>query len=209
MVLLLVFFQAPAALAAFLLGLAAGRARVLHDLARHDRTLRRLQWVGFTVGAAGGLVYAHAGLTRPGGEYQVLALGVDVITAPLLAAAYAATLLRVSSGRRGPALAAVLAPAGRMALTNYLAQSLVCALLFTGYGAALVGRVPPAGVAVVAVTLFGLQAAWCRWWLRRHPYGPAEWLLRAATHLALPPWTRTAGAAPPGRRVLPGRSTNG
>ncbi|WP_309248521.1 DUF418 domain-containing protein [Streptomyces sp. MNP-20] len=199
-VFLLAFFQAPAALAAFLLGLAAGRRQALADLDRHQRLLRRLQAVGFPVGLAGGVVYAHASLAHPGTAYQVLALGVDVITAPLLAAAYAATVLRVVRSPRGRAVSAVLAPAGRMTLTNYLTQSLVCALLFTGYGAALVGRVSPLGVTAVALALFAVQAAACRWWLRGHPYGPVEWLLRAVTHLARPGWRTDTWAEDRSRR---------
>ncbi|MGA4838040.1 DUF418 domain-containing protein [Streptomyces sp. G45] len=192
-VFLLVFFQAPAALAAFLLGLAAGRHRALGDLSRHRHTLRYLQAVGFTVGLCGGVVYAHASLAHPGGAYQVFALGLDVVTAPLLAAAYAATVLRLATGRRARPVIAALAPAGRMTLTNYLTQSAVCALLFTGYGAALVGRVSPLGVALVAVALFAAQAAASRWWLGRHRYGPVEWLLRAWTTLSRPRWR---GGAP-------------
>lgn len=193
---LLVFFQAPAALAAFLFGLAAGRCRALGDLARHRRTLRRLQHVGYTLGLLGGAVYAHASIGHPGTAYQVFALGVDVITAPLLAAAYAATLLRLAEGPRGRGMVAVLAPPGRMALSNYLGQSLVCALLFTGYGAALAGRVSPTEVAAIAVALFAAQAAASRWWLRRHRYGPAEWLLRAWTLLARPRWRAGAVRRP-------------
>ncbi|MFF8288702.1 DUF418 domain-containing protein [Streptomyces sp. NPDC016309] len=190
-VLMLVFFQAPAALAAFLLGLAAGKHRALDGIAPHTRVLKRLQVWGFTVGLGGGAVYAHAASTRPGSAYHLLAVGVDVVTAPLLAAAYAATVLRLAHGPRARTVTAALAPAGRMTLTNYLTQSLVCALLFTGYGAGLVGRVPPAGVAGVAVALFTVQAVACRWWLARHPYGPVEWVLRAWTNLARPAWRRT------------------
>jgi uncharacterized protein len=191
-VFLLVFFQAPSALAAFLLGLAAGRHRALGDLTHHRRILRRLQLAGFTVGLLGGVIYAHASMRYPDTAYQIFALGVDVITAPLLAAAYAATLLRLAGSRRGRPAVAMLAPAGRMTLTNYLTQSLVCAVLFTGYGTALVGRVPPAGVAAIALALFAVQVAGCHWWLRRHPYGPVEWLLRAWTNLAWPRWTGRA-----------------
>ncbi|MFI0986050.1 DUF418 domain-containing protein [Streptomyces exfoliatus] len=187
-VFMLAFFQAPAALAAFFLGLAAGRHQVLSDITGYGRLLRRLQAWGFTVGLGGGAVYAHASLAHPSTAYQILALGVDVITAPLLAAAYAATVLRLANGRHGRTVIAALAPAGRMTLTDYLTQSLACALLFTGYGAGLVGRVPPTGVASIALTLFAAQALASRWWLGRHPYGPAEWGLRAWTTLSWPDW---------------------
>ncbi|MFF3689731.1 DUF418 domain-containing protein [Streptomyces sp. NPDC002187] len=192
-VFILVFFQAPAALAAFLLGLAAGKHQALADITRDGRLLRRLQIWGFSVGLCGGVVYAHASLAHPATAYQVLALGIDVITAPLLAAAYAATILRLANGRRARTVIAALAPAGRMTLTNYLTQSLVCALLFTGYGAGLVGRIPPAGIAVIALVLFAVQAVASRWWLSRHPYGPAEWGLRAWTTLSWPTWKARAG----------------
>lgn len=190
--LLLVFFQAPAALGAFLLGLAAGKHQALTDITRHRGTLRRIQWIGFPVGLLGGVVYAHSGLEHPGTGYQLLGLGIDVVTAPLLAAAYAATVLRLAATRRGALLAPALAPAGRMTLTNYLSQSLVLALLFTGLGTALVGRVPPPLVALIAVTLFAAQSIVCHRWLRHHRYGPVEWLLRAVTHAEWPRWRRAA-----------------
>ncbi|MFJ2787130.1 MULTISPECIES: DUF418 domain-containing protein [unclassified Streptomyces] len=189
---LLVFFQAPAALAAFLLGLAAGRRRVMADLDRHRRTLVRLQWAGFTVGLLGAVVYAHASLVRPGGAYQILALGVDVVTAPLLTAAYAVTVLRLARGRFGRSVVAALGPVGSVTLTGYLTQSLVCALLFTGYGAGLTGRLSPSEVLAVALALFAVQAVAARWWLRGHRYGPLEWLLRAWATLSWPPLRRRA-----------------
>ncbi|MFI1016603.1 DUF418 domain-containing protein [Streptomyces sp. NPDC020965] len=190
---LLIFFQAPAAFAAFLLGLAAGRREVFTDLARHSRTLRRFQWAGFPVGIAGGVIHAHANLAHPGTDYQLLALGIDVVTAPLLAAAYAATLLRLLLAGRCRRLAAALVPVGRMTLTNYLTQSAVCVLIFTGFGAGLVGRLSPLSVAGVALLLFACQLVVCRWWLVRHPYGPLEWLLRAVTNASRPRWRRAPG----------------
>ncbi|MEU0522425.1 DUF418 domain-containing protein [Streptomyces niveus] len=186
--LLLVFFQAPSALAAFLLGLAAGRRRDLADIERHQRLLRRLQLTGFTVGLLGAVVYADASLNHPQSAYHLFGMGLDVLTAPLLAAAYAATVLRIAQSHYGQAMVTALAPAGRMSLTNYLGQSLVCALLFTGFGAALVGRVAPSGVAAIALALFAAQSVTSRWWLRHHAYGPLEWLLRAWTTLSIPRW---------------------
>lgn len=89
----------------------------------------------------------------------------------------------------------MLGPVGSVTLTGYLTQSLVCALLFTGYGAGLVGRVSPPAVLAIALTLFAAQIVVSRWWLRSRRYGPAEWLLRAWTTLTRPPLRRAEGTA--------------
>ncbi|ANW21714.1 DUF418 domain-containing protein [Streptomyces clavuligerus] len=186
--LFILFVQGPPAFAAFLLGLAAGKLGILARAADHLALLRRLQWAGFTVGLGGALVYAYAIKQGTGMETVGLALAVDMVTAPLLTAAYAATVLRLLSGARGERISGALAPAGRMALTNYLSQSLVMALLFTGYGLGLVGRVAPFLVTVVGLTLFAVQLVLSRWWMSGHAYGPVEWVLRAVTNARRPRW---------------------
>lgn len=175
-----VFFQGPTVLAACLVGLALGKMRLLGDLSGHTATLRRLQWAGFTAGLAGALVYAHATWSGGGHAYHMVGQSVNLVTAPLLAAAYAATLLRLLPA--SPRLTAVLAPAGRLALTNYLGQSLISSLIFTGYGLSLIDRLSPLSVVSIGVAVFALQAGWSRWWLRRRRYGPVEWLLRWFTN---------------------------
>ncbi|MGW3544742.1 DUF418 domain-containing protein [Nocardia niigatensis] len=77
-----------------------------------------------------------------------------------------------------------LAPAGRMAASDCIGQSVV--LIYTGYGLALADHVPPVGVVFLAVVTYLVQLQRSARWLRWHPYGPVEWLLRAATHMSLP-----------------------
>jgi uncharacterized protein len=82
-----------------------------------------------------------------------------------------------------PWLTRRLAAAGRMALSNYLMQSLICTTLFYGYGFGLfasLNRLELAGV-VVAVWVFQLTTSII--WLRYFRYGPAEWLWRSLTYL--------------------------
>ncbi|GIH96876.1 DUF418 domain-containing protein [Planobispora siamensis] len=186
-VILRVFFQGPAVLAACLVGLAAGRHRALAGVCGHTAVLRRIQLVGFPVGLVGALLYAHSTWSGDGvrhGAYHMAGQAVDLLTAPLLAAAYAATLLRLLPA--APRLTGALVPPGRMALTNYLGQSLICSMVFTGYGLGLVGRLSPMTVVTIAVAIFLLQAGYSRLWLRRHRYGPAEWLLRWLTNARRP-----------------------
>lgn len=171
-----VSLQGPTALAMFLLGMVAGRRRLFGEV--REPVLRRIQWIGFPVGIVGGVVY-----TLGGGNGNTLAVVASVATAPLLAAAYVATLLRMRQRVRS-----VLAPAGRIALTNYLGQSLLGLLIFTGIGLGLAGSFSPLATMGLAVLIFALQLAVSAWWLRRHQYGPAEWVLRWVTNARRPAW---------------------
>jgi uncharacterized protein len=74
--------------------------------------------------------------------------------------------------------AELLAAAGRLSLTNYLAQSLILSFVAYGYGLGLYGQSGPAGCLALAGGIFCLQLLWSPWWLRRFSVGPAEWLLR-------------------------------
>lgn len=192
---LLLLFQAPCALAMFLLGLAAGKNSLL---ARQTSTtvLRRIQMIGFPLGLAGASLYTHATTHWTGTPGEPYALAFDILTAPALAAAYAATLLRLLHSRHGQRVTGALAPAGRMALSNYLMQSAVLALVFTGYGLAAVGQLAPTTVLALTLALYAFQLYASAGWMRTHAYGPLEWLLRAATHLTLPRWRAQAATAP-------------
>ena len=123
--------------------------------------------LGFAVGLPGGVIYAWFG-----GDTSTWATAVSVVSAPFLSAAYVATLVRLMHTTRGAWVRTALAPVGRIALTNYLGQSLAGLLLFTGIGLGLAGRVSPPLLLVLAAAIFILQAVLSAWWLRRHRYGP-------------------------------------
>jgi uncharacterized protein len=75
-----------------------------------------------------------------------------------------------------------LAPVGRLALTNYLGQSIACIFIFYGVGLGLYGRVGPTAVLGISAVVFAVQAAASAWWLRRFQFGPAEWAWRSLTY---------------------------
>ena len=74
------------------------------------------------------------------------------------------------------------AAVGRMALTNYLAHSLILTTVFYGYGLGLYGSVPRAAQMLFVAAVVGLQLWWSPWWLARYRFGPAEWLWRSLTY---------------------------
>jgi uncharacterized protein len=71
---------------------------------------------------------------------------------------------------------------GQMALTNYLAQSVICMFLFTGAGFAWYGKLERHELYYVVVVIWIAQVIWSPLWLRRFRFGPAEWLWRSLTY---------------------------
>lgn len=190
------FIQGPSALAMFFLGFAAGRVRLFEHPERYQARLRQILWIGFPLGLIGSLVYALAGSYSPGGSLDIIAYGCGALTAPLLTASYVAAGLMLFQTGRGQRIERALAPMGKMALTNYIGQSLALGILFTGYGFRLIDRLSPLAIVAVVLVIFAFQMLLSRWWLKRHLYGPGEWVLRAVTIAGIPPWWRDQQTKP-------------
>ncbi|WP_101924728.1 MULTISPECIES: DUF418 domain-containing protein [Luteimonas] len=112
-----------------------------------------------------------------------------------LSLAYVALAMLAWGTTPGRRALAVLAPVGRMALTNYLMQSLVLSLLFFGYGAGLWGEVGRAAQTGIALALFAAQVLASHAWLARFRQGPMEGLWRWLTYGRRPAWRRAGAAA--------------
>jgi uncharacterized protein len=79
-------------------------------------------------------------------------------------------------------LMARLAAVGRMALSNYLMQSLQCTTLFEGWGLGLFGELDRIQLVGVVVAIWSFQLAVSPLWLRSFRFGPMEWLWRSLTY---------------------------
>lgn len=75
-----------------------------------------------------------------------------------------------------------LAPLGRMALSNYLVHSIICTLVFYGYGLGYYQQLPRVWHIPFALALIALQMAYSTWWLERFSMGPAEYVWRWLTY---------------------------
>ena len=178
----------PAVLGMFLLGGWLLRSDRLRNPDAHRTSFRRLFWIGLPVG---GLLAIAAMQLMAGVDPMVpdaraaAAITVMGIASLLLALAYLSALVLAVRGP-WPWLRDLLAPVGRLALSNYLLQSLVFSTLFYGYGGGWFGAVPRAWQVAMAIAFFLLQVLASHWWVRRFRYGPLEWLWRAASYGALP-----------------------
>lgn len=77
---------------------------------------------------------------------------------------------------------------GRMAMTNYLGQSLICAVLFYGFG--LYDRLGWPALWAMTVAIWAAQALFSAAWLSLFRMGPAEWVFRAIAYGMIPPLRR-------------------
>lgn len=189
--LLLIWFgQGVPSLAMFLLGMAAGKRNLFEDVT----SLRRWSPRVLVIGLGLGLPISAATFAESMRWWEAPAVlhWLQYCVAPAMTFAYIALVLRLAWWAPTARWVAPLGAAGRMAASNYIGQSVVLMVVYTGYGFALADDIPPLGVVAIGLLTFAAQLALSTWWLRGHPYGPVEWLLRAATYLTIPPWRRRA-----------------
>lgn len=188
-------FIAPIVLAAFLTGLYVARRGIFQDPAAHERLLRRLVYWGLPIGlvcnvgyAVGVMIDGRASMTATFG----LAHTLHTIGAPLLTLGYAAWIVRAMQTDRWRQRLSPVGAVGRMALTNYLLQTVVCTTIFYSYGLGLFNQVGPAAGLGLTVLIFAAQIPASVWWLSRFRFGPVEWLWRTLTYGRWQPMLRGA-----------------
>lgn len=163
-------------LALFILGLLAVRHRLFDEPKRHLRTI--LGWMAF-----GFLSWGFAWTVT---ARMPLAQHVPLLQDQWLCFTYmGAVVLLLASRPAWMSRLRIFGDAGRMALTNYMLQAVVLDVLGSGYGFGL--RLRPLAYVAATAILFGAEAAFSRFWLSRHRYGPLEWVWRSATYARLVP----------------------
>lgn len=100
---------------------------------------------------------------------------------------YVGGILWLCGGAKRDWLERWLAPLGRMALTNYLAQTVICTTLMYGHGFGMFGSLGRAQLWFVVLPIWGVQIIASKWWMDRFAFGPIEWAWRTLTHWRIQP----------------------
>jgi uncharacterized protein len=173
----------PKVLGMFVLGLWTVRAGLALSPSSHRPLLVKWSLLGLSVGLPANLAAAWAGQHWPylppsGGA--LLGVAMQAVGIPMLALGYAATVgLLVVDGRR---IVSLFTPLGRMALTNYLMQSVICVVLSYGFGFGLWWRTGASTAVAIAAAIIVVQIPLSAWWLSRYRFGPVEWVWRRFTY---------------------------
>jgi uncharacterized protein len=200
------FNRLPTLFGLFLLGMYAARRRFLETVISHLPSIRRVMLWGLALGGTGSLawivmvvsrtemvdrsLYSIEQLLRLPFYLGFFGITLTVLVPTALCFFYASGIVLLAQKVNWTRMLAPLGAVGRMALTNYLFQSVVHTCIFYNYGLGLFGKVSPIQGFGLSVLIFAFQIPISVWWLRQFRFGPMEWLWRTLSYGKLQPMIR-------------------
>jgi uncharacterized protein len=183
----------------FLLGLWVGRIRLFERLDEwHGAVKKTLKWgIGLTLVFFVMIILLFGAASGGTGQIEKMdtwllmfaMTSIDLFNFSLAVVMLCAFVL-IYRRERGGQILGKLTPYGRMALTNYIAQTLIGTFLLFNYGLGFIGDVSNSQVFFMAVLIISVQVWLSAVWLRYFRYGPIEWLWRSGTWLSWQPMVR-------------------
>ena len=172
----------------FLLGVWFVRSGVMENTGAHLPLFRKLAVYGLPIGIGLGLLGSLIPMSHTPGDRLDgwgIAQGLSFIGNLPACLGYVGMVVLMLHSKTALSSIRVLGPLGRMALTNYLTQSLICAIYFYGYGMGHWGM-PRAQQVLFVLAIYATQIAFSHWWLSKFRYGPMEWFWRGFTYRQIP-----------------------
>lgn len=177
----------------FMIGLWIGRIRLLHQLKSLKKPIQATGWIALGVGTFLFMLLHYVKtlpngiITEQGFAKYYANLWLDGYLALALVAMWCILFLMASGNSIGQKILHLLAPAGRMSLTLYVMQSLVCVPIYYGWGLEWYRTCDQTRSLLLGIIIFGFQLIFAHWWMNRFKYGPLEWLWRSAVYFT---WVR-------------------
>lgn len=173
----------------FLLGLVIGKVRFFENLENFRKKIRKtLIWsiVGFLVSLLStGAVFALSGAGQNVDfNSWIMMIGLTLYDISNISMTIILICVFIYFWRKikGERFLMKFAPYGRMALTNYVLQSIIGTALLYGWGLGLLGEIPNIYTFIFSFIFIFLQMMMSKWWLSTFFYGPLEWIWRSLTY---------------------------
>lgn len=164
----------------FLLGSWVFRKGWLGHVAAHRQVFARTALIALPAGLL------LAGFDTAVAQFEIMprwtGQAVNQLATLVLAVGYGAGIVLLHLQGRFAALFNGLQAVGRMALSNYLTQSLFYLFAVYGFGLGLMAWLGATLSLLLAVGFFAVQIGFSLWWLSRYRFGPLEWLWRWLTY---------------------------
>jgi uncharacterized protein len=176
----------------FLLGILFFRRDIFLDRSQNRKIYRYLFGFGFAAGM-GLQAVSFLGFSNIGASsfLTVMVVSGMIIGFPVLGLAYAAGISLLCLNDKYIPPLRPLAAVGRMALSNYVGQSIICGFIFNSYGLGLYGELNPLAAVLIALMILIFQIAFSVFWLNRFQFGPLEWIWKSLTYMKKPGFTKS------------------
>ena len=176
----------PKVLGMFLLGFYAGRKMIYAHLENYASLFKKLRLWGFVIGIPSAFACTYfeifAGeIMKP----ELASMGHTVfyaLSVVPLCLAYTSVICLHWIKKKGNSKLKILAPMGRMALTNYLMQTIIGITIYYGVGFGFGGNIGPAIFIPIGLAVYAFQVAYSNLWFKYFNYGPFEWIWRMLTY---------------------------
>ncbi|MBM7421325.1 MULTISPECIES: DUF418 domain-containing protein [Chryseobacterium] len=165
----------------FLLGLYIGRNKLYADIEKNKGLFKKVRFFGFLVGLPITLLYAFSAMNGHPWSLTVHSVLYSFSILPLSLAYATAICLWYIQQKQHKAFR-IFATPGRMALTNYIMQSVFGIIIFYGIGFELGASVGLVYVEFIAIGVFIIQILYSHWWLHKFQFGILEWIWRMLTY---------------------------
>jgi len=180
----LIFFF-PNVLAMFLVGMVLARKKVFENLEESRPFFKKLLFISLPFALIGNFMLAHFGFKSGYTSVDWNTVGFIVgqaVGGPAMSFVYISLLAHCYHRGYFRKLSQMIIKTGRMALTNYLMQSVIATTIFFSYGFGLYGKVNVWQGMLLTLAIYIIQLIWSEYWLNRYRFGPMEWLWRTLTY---------------------------
>ncbi len=181
----------------FLLGLYIGRISFFQNFREHKKIIKKtLIWSSITLVASFGIVAAAFSQVGPDAGldswYAMVGLSGMDIANMAMTFIWIAVFVVLYKKVRPEKWLSKFAPYGRMALTNYVVQSILGTFLLYGWGLGFIGELRQVYTFSLALVLIALQVWFSKLWLHYFNYGPLEWVWRSLTFFKIFPFKKSS-----------------
>ena len=169
----------------FLLGLYAGKRAIFQNIETNLPLIKKTWKWGLAVGLTMSIVKLICKNLMEGDIYSFYSAfhtGAAFLGDAGLCLFFMTSIVLLYHNKKWLLLLKPLANMGRMALSNYLFQSIVCTTIFYSYGLGLYGRVGTALGLVLTIIIFTVQIFISKYWLKHFQFGPMEWIWKSLTY---------------------------
>ena len=169
----------------FLIGYWFVASGVIVKPARHKGLFKAMAWIGVGFGIVLGaamLIISANPMVKLVKEFEITANLLMMLSQYFMTAGYIGVFVLIMLSDKAKRWVKWLAPMGKMALTNYLMQTVILSFIFFNFGLGLYGEVSRFAQMGIVLGVITAQAILSNVWLKHYRFGPMEWLWRSLTY---------------------------